>query len=149
MMRAVLFRLGLGILTILISACSSGATEIREFEVGIHSSLGGHVSMDPDLIEAKQNDLIILRITSHQKGMLHLHGYDLALMVDVDSTAVLEFDAAITGRFEMMFHVVVPEVGANSENSHGDSSHISEEHGSGKIDQSVDQLLGYLQVIPR
>ena len=104
MIRKISLALGLVMVTALVSVCSPDTLEIREFEVGIRGGEGFSASMEPKLIELKQNDTLILRVASYQKGMMHIHGYDLGLMVGPDSTAVLEFDAATTGRFEIMFH---------------------------------------------
>ena len=134
-----------------------------EFRYGSETS----VLMDPNFIEIKQNDILILKVVSYQKGMLHVHGYGLALMVDEASTAVLEFEAVTAGRFEVMFYAAALgetdysgdslEVGRDETSDGGDahdsgderSSNESGEHDSAKTRQSADQLVGYLQVMPR
>jgi len=165
--KAVFLMLGVGVVTLLISACNPDVPEVREFDVELQYGSEASVLMDPDFIEIKQNDTLILKVVSYQKGMLHVHGYDLALMVDQASTAVLEFEAVTTGRFEVMFHAVVLgvtdysgdplEVGSDETSDGGDahdsgderSSDESGEHDSAKTRQSADQLVGYLQVMPR
>ena len=178
MIKKISFALGLAMVAALVSVYSPDALEIREFEVGIRGGEGFGASMEPKLIELKQNDTLILRVASYQKGMMHIHGYDLGLMVGPDSTAVLEFDAATTGRFEIMFHAVVPKIATDSESErqHGTAGHQDEEqnsshdsHGSHTNDETTagediahssdglsehqsekaDQFLGYLQVLPR
>ena len=146
----------------LISACDSASPGVREIGIQIHRGLGTTVSMEPSLIETKHNDTLILNVASHQKGMIHIHGYDLGIMVAPDSIVVLEFDAVTTGRFEIMFHaVVLPAVGSeNAQHADHHASHASnggdgsvvsgeDDHHAQKDGQSADQFLGHLQVMPR
>ena len=166
-MEKVFLMLGVGVVAVLISACTPDAPEVREFDVELQHGSEASVLMDPDFIEIEQNDTLILKVVSYQKGMLHVHGYDLALMVDQASTAVLEFEAVTTGRFEVMFHAVALEVTDYSGNSleddsdatsdGGDAHHSGDarssdqsvQHEFAKTRQSADQLVGYLQVMPR
>ncbi|MBG94291.1 MAG: hypothetical protein CL793_03395 [Chloroflexi bacterium] len=140
-------------------ACGSTKPETQEIEVRIQLSSVGVIVMDPDLIEAKQDDTLVLSIVSEKEGMMHIHGYDLGIMVSPENAAVFEFDAATTGRFEVMFHAVGSNDSSHSHDAHGHASHkgssdeadnhTSHETSSSGEGQSIDQFLGYLQVMPR
>ena len=143
-------------------ACSATMTDTQEIEVQIQRSSVGVIVMEPDLIEAKQDDTLVLSIASEKAGMMHIHGYDLGIMLSPENATVFEFDAATTGRFEVMFHAVGSKTGddashsheADAHASHKDSSDEADHHASHEVSshdegQSIDQFLGYLQVMPR
>ena len=145
-----------------VLACGATKPETREIEVQIQKSSGGVIVMAPDLIETKQDDTLVLRIASEKEGMIHIHGYDLGIMVSPQNAVVFEFDAATTGRFEAMFHAVGSKTGDDASHSHDADAHASHKDSSDEADhhashevsshdegQSIDQFLGYLQVLPR
>ena len=140
-------------------ACSATMPDTREIEVQIQRSSVGVIVMEPDLIEAKQDDTLVLSIASEKAGMMHIHGYDLGIMLSLENATVFEFDAATTGRFEVMFHAVGSNDSSHSHDAHDHASHkgssdeadnhTSHEPSSSDEGQSIDQFLGYLQVMPR
>jgi hypothetical protein len=156
MIKLVGLMLGVAAVTFLIFACTPDAPEIRAVDVELQLGSAASVFMEPDFIEIKQDDTLILNVVSYQKGMLHIHGYDLALMVDQVGIAVLEFEAIATGRFEVMFHTAGPAAIALPENSRegssDETSNDEDDHHSGdgySSDESAGHLMGYLQVMPR
>lgn len=58
--------------------------------------LGGLV-----LIDARRGERITLRVTADSSDHVHVHGYDLFADVAPGKPAVLDFNARLTGRFEV------------------------------------------------
>jgi hypothetical protein len=58
----------------------------------------------PEVIRARQCDLLGIDVTSDQADELHLHGYDLSADLKPGETARLRFSANLTGRFELELH---------------------------------------------
>jgi hypothetical protein len=58
----------------------------------------------PEVIRARQGDLLGIDVTSDQADELHLHGYDLSADLKPGEPARLRFSASLTGRFELELH---------------------------------------------
>jgi FtsP/CotA-like multicopper oxidase with cupredoxin domain len=56
-------------------------------------------------LEYKQGDTVRLRARSDTPEEVHVHGYDLSVDVEPGRTARMEFEADITGIFEIEFEV--------------------------------------------
>jgi plastocyanin len=72
----------------------------------------GWVSEGPDAIKVKRGDQVRLVFTSNQPDELHLHGYDIAVQLEPNTPAVLEFTASYAGRFGYELHKAHREIGA-------------------------------------
>ena len=67
--------------------------------------------MTPNQISVNEGDHVNLNIISDEPLEFHLHGYDLAKDLEAGQPAVLSFDAAITGRFEIENEQTQQELG--------------------------------------
>jgi hypothetical protein len=68
-------------------------------------------TMDPSEVVVGEGDTVRLEISGERPAELHLHGYDLEAEVEPGETAVLEFEATLTGRFEVEDHETHEELG--------------------------------------
>lgn len=66
----------------------------------------------PSLIKVKQDDTVVLRVTSDSADEFHLHGYDLLLPLYPGRPAELRFVASHSGRFTFELHREDLELGA-------------------------------------
>ena len=55
-------------------------------------------------IRVTHEDLVELRITTDEQMELHLHGYDIVLVVEPGTTASMVVDAQAAGRFPITSH---------------------------------------------
>jgi len=67
---------------------------------------------EPAVLKVKQGDDVTLRVTSDAPDEMHLHGYDRHLKLVPGKTAVLEFNAKLSGRFTYELHKSGLELGA-------------------------------------
>ena len=59
-------------------ACSSNSEEEAENATVFNLTIeDGELNIESGLIRAEQGDDIILRVNADEKGVLHLHGYDI------------------------------------------------------------------------
>jgi hypothetical protein len=86
----------------------TSATEPRHrtFDLSIE---GGE--MRPSEISVSQDDHVTLHIKSDQPTEFHMHGYDVEREARPGKAAELEFDADLTGRFEIEDHESERELG--------------------------------------
>jgi hypothetical protein len=72
----------------------------------------GQLASGQSVIQVRQGEQVVLRISSNASDELHLHGYDLHARISPRETAVLEFNANRTGRFTLELHEANTELGA-------------------------------------
>jgi Cupredoxin-like domain len=84
----------------------SGAPQDRTFDVTIK---GGEMS--PNEISVDQGDTVTLRVSSDKPIKLHVHGYDVEQEVEPGRKSNIEFEADLTGRFEIEDHETEKELG--------------------------------------
>lgn len=65
--------------------------------------LNGEVVSDRDRYEVAKGDTVVMLVDADIVEEVHVHGYDLHLPVGPDGTARLEFEATISGVFEVEF----------------------------------------------
>jgi len=58
-------------------------------------------TMKPSELDAHQNDMVTINITSDTTGEVHLHGYDIAFDCEAGKVASHTFKADKTGDFEI------------------------------------------------
>lgn len=112
----------------LIAAPAQG--EERSFSLAIANR---RVVSPEKVIRVGQGDTVNIRWTTDETAALHLHGYDLEMVVKPGAPASLEFNAHATGRFPITLH---GEPGQGSRHDHGSG------HGHGEV------TLIYLEVLP-
>jgi Cupredoxin-like domain len=77
----------------------SGAETLRERNVELAVE---DAAMTPGEVEVGEGDRATLRITaSGEPTEIHVHGYDLEREISPGEPATLEFEADLTGRFEI------------------------------------------------
>jgi FtsP/CotA-like multicopper oxidase with cupredoxin domain len=64
----------------------------------------GQRTEGPEMIRVRQGERLSLRVLSDQDDELHLHGYDLRLVLRANMPAQLDFTARHSGRFEYELH---------------------------------------------
>lgn len=64
----------------------------------------GRLAAGPATIQVRQGDVVLLRITSDRADELHLHGYDLSVLLTPGAPAELLFTADRSGRFDYELH---------------------------------------------
>ncbi len=68
--------------------------------------------MKPAEVAVEEGDEVTLRVSSDRPVGLHLHGYDRELETEPGETALLSFEATLTGRFEVEDHETGEGLGA-------------------------------------
>jgi plastocyanin len=77
----------------------SGTPQDRTFDVSIKDG-----AMSPEEISVDKGDTVTLRVTSDEPVELHVHGYDVEQEVEPGQESNLDFEADLTGRFEIEDH---------------------------------------------
>lgn len=72
----------------------------------------GRLASGPALVRVQQGEVVRLTVTSNRADELHLHGYDLQMVLHPEQPAVLEFTALRSGHFEFELHEANVELGA-------------------------------------
>lgn len=102
---AVVLVLG-GLFFLLRPDTPEGGPQDRAFDVSIESG-----SMSPEEISVNQGDTLTLRVSTDEPTELHVHGYDVEQEVEPDREAEIDFEADLTGRFEIEDHESEQELG--------------------------------------
>lgn len=119
---------GLGLL--LAVAC--GASGPTHLEVPVKLDEGG---LTPHVVQAKQGDMVMLKIQAHEAGQLHLHGYDIKQELAAGGVTEMQFTADATGRFKFTFH--------GKEDDHETPAP------GGTPSSEEEKEVGFLEVLPR
>jgi hypothetical protein len=83
--------------TVVVTTSTTEAAAVTTIEIVVS---GGAVE-GPGRVSAPLGDLIVLTVTADVADEVHFHGYDLTVDVAPGQSAVLEFEAAIPGVFEV------------------------------------------------
>jgi len=83
------------------AAIGNAHAEDRVFELEIHSE--GPTSK-PTVLAVRQNDRVVLLVSSDKPVQVHLHGYDIESNVVPNVVTSLRFTATATGRFPIEIH---------------------------------------------
>ena len=86
---------------LLLLVTGSALAEDRILELGIHDA---ESSAKPPVLSVRQNEQVVLRLTSDQPLHVHLHGYDIESDVAPGLVTALRFTATATGRFPLEAH---------------------------------------------
>ena len=88
-------------------ACSNNSEEETEKATVFNLKIvDGELNIESGLIRAKQGDGIILRVDAYEKGVLHLHGYEIFREVGPGESTDIELVADDIGRSSITFHPV-------------------------------------------
>ena len=86
---------------LLAAAIGSARAEERVFALAIHSDAP---TAEPAVLTARQNDQVVVRLSSDKPLHVHLHGYDIEKDVVPNVVTPLRFTATATGRFPIEIH---------------------------------------------
>ena len=87
-----------GLLACAVFPAMAAAQDIRRFDLVLKA---GELPKDQRRIKVKQGDSVELHWTSDQPVRLHLHGYDIEVVVKPGEPAVTALSARIAGRFSV------------------------------------------------
>ena len=93
------------IAALLAAAIGSAHAEERVFELEIHSE---GPTAKPPVLTVRQNDQVVVRLSSDKPVQVHLHGYDIESDVVPNVVTSLRFTATATGRFPIEIHSKEP-----------------------------------------
>jgi hypothetical protein len=83
------------------AAIGNAHAEDRVFELEIHSEAP---TAKPQVLAVRQNDQVVVRLSSDKPLQVHLHGYDIERDVVPNVVTSLSFTATATGRFPIEIH---------------------------------------------
>jgi len=83
------------------AAIANAHAEERVFELEIH---GEGPTAKPQVLAVRQNDQVVVRVSSDKPLQVHLHGYDIESDVVPNVVTSLRFTATATGRFPIEVH---------------------------------------------
>jgi len=86
---------------LLAAAIGSARAEERVFELAIHSDAP---TAEPAVLTARQNDQVVLRLSSDKPLQVHVHGYDIEKDVVPNVVTALRVTVTATGRFPIEIH---------------------------------------------
>ena len=131
-----------GLILLFTVSCSEADLPI---EVNIDISIENRtINFDSSIIKVKHQDTGILNIVSDERGVLHIHGYDLKVDIMPNEEFLLTIPWNATGKFPIAFHTV-DQNDAHSEEGHG--AHSEEGHGAHSGSEEI--ILGWVEVHPR
>ena len=84
-----------------ICAAQSTVEVPRRFELRIEN---GRLADHAKTIQVRRGETLELVWSAHRRTVLHLHGYDIEVTVDVDMPQTMAFQAHATGRFPIEMH---------------------------------------------
>jgi Cupredoxin-like domain len=84
-----------------------GGPQDRVFDVSIKDG-----EMSPEEISVHQGDTVTLRVSTDEPTELHVHGYDVEQQIKADGETEIDFEADLTGRFEIEDHESEKDLGA-------------------------------------
>ena len=95
-----------GLFFVLRPDIPEGGPQDRVFDGSIKDG-----EMSSEEISAHQGDTVTLRVSADEPTELHVHGYDVEQEVEADGEAEVDFEADLTGRFEIEDHESEKELG--------------------------------------
>ena len=129
---------------IFASSCTTSAPEIVELDISITNK-----SMTPNEISVKQNDTLVMNISSDEDGSIHIHGYDIEKTISKNMAQQLKLDVYATGIYNIAFHIG-EQPHSHQEHDHGEEHKAGEtdntHNGNGKEIQEI--IIGSLKVTP-
>jgi heme/copper-type cytochrome/quinol oxidase subunit 2 len=93
------------IAALLGTAIANAHAEDRVFALEIHSE---GPAAKPQVLAVRQNDNVVIRVSSDKPAQVHLHGYDIESDVVPKVVTSLRFTATATGRFPIEIHSKEP-----------------------------------------
>jgi hypothetical protein len=89
------------IAALLGTAIANAHAEDRVFALEIHSEAP---TAKAQVLAVRQNDKVVIRVSSDKPVQVHLHGYDIESDIVPNVVTSLRFTATATGRFPIEIH---------------------------------------------
>lgn len=86
---------------LLVTVIGKVRAEDRVLELAIHNA---ESPAKPPVLSVRQNDQVVIHLTSDKPLHVHLHGYDIESDVAPNAVTSLRFTATATGRFPIEIH---------------------------------------------
>ena len=86
---------------LLVTVTGRVFAEDRVLDIAIHNA---EPPTTPPALTVRQNDQVVIRLTSDKPLHVHLHGYDIESDVAPSVVTSLRFTATATGRFPIEIH---------------------------------------------
>ncbi len=96
-----LFSIAVMLVLLAIGICNTQAEEIHSFEITL---VNGDVSGDEDVIRVLEGDQVEIAWTSDKALDIHLHGYDVQMILVAGQRKIMSLTAHFTGRFPIEVH---------------------------------------------
>lgn len=96
-----LFRVALAMLLLGLAPLAALADGAKEISLAVEA---GKLVGKQKSFRVTEGDRVRLMWRADKTGEVHLHGYDLKAMIGPGKSTVMEFDAAIAGRFGVELH---------------------------------------------
>lgn len=95
-----------------------------------------------DVLEAREGEIVTLKVTSDKPWLLHLHTIEVADEIRPGEVLLLPFEASLTGRFEIKLHSLPQMTSGHQENGTHDSHSHKNDEGQREV------LAGYINILP-
>lgn len=123
------------ILFIILMGCSSSAPVEHAWKISIQDG----VVIGESELETKLGDLLAFEVTGNVDGSIHLHGYDIEIPFDANSTNYEKVRLNATGIFNLALHLGEKH-GADHDHDH--------DHDHAPNDETEEEIVGRLRVNP-
>ena len=121
------------ILLVFLMGCSSSVPVEHIWELTIKDD----AVIGKSELETKQGDSIAFEVTSNVNGSIHLHGYDIEIPFDANSTNFEKVQLNATGIFNLALHFEKVD-----DHDHG------HDHDHESNDETEEKIVGRLRVNP-
>lgn len=121
------------ILFIILMGCSSSVPVEHAWKISIRDG----VVIGGSELQTKLGDLLTFEVTSNVDGSIHLHGYDIEIPFDTNSTNYEKVRLNATGLFNLALHLEKKR-GADHDHDHDHASN----------DETEEEIVGRLRVNP-
>ena len=150
-LRPIIYLISILPMILIGASCVTSEPQDVTFDVTITE---GTWNVAGNVIKVNQGDHVTINVESDAKGGFHIHGYDLFNEVAPDTPLTFDFEAAATGKFEIMFHPF--SLASDMDEGHGGvESHGHEDHDESEVTmkpendpKKTEVSLGSLQVFP-
>ena len=139
-------------LVLLVTGSCAGADLPTEVDIDL-SIENRTINFDSSIITVKHEDVGILNIVSDERGVLHIHGYDLKVDVVPGEDSFLMVTWNATGKFPIVFHTDErsdkEDMYSQTEEDKGHDAHQEEDEGHLSHIEFEEIILGWVEVHPR
>ena len=146
------------LLLIILLACTDSNTKTETHSINLNIKNGTLV--EEITIKANQKDTIIFNIRSDQRGIVHLHGYNIEMPAEKNILNTSTIEATTTGKFAIAFHFSNhhddhkesdhhdDHKESDHDDDHKDAEHKDDDHHDDDHEKTTETHLGYLEIWP-